>query len=288
MSNLIKSTLIIAFIIVLQLSIYNLFLKPIITTWGTPSKEIFMPMAGDNPALTITSTRAILINASQSDVWKWLIQLGADRGGFYSYTFIEKALGYKTRKQDVIKPEFTKIAVGDVIRGSIDEHSSIIPYHFRVRYVKPEETFVLDNWGTFLLEKVSNQQTRLIIRTQEIEGATIWLKAKYYIIVPLHFIMERRTLMGIKARAEAGENVQLSERKDIFWFAGIVLSDFFIWTLIFIGRGIMSSIIIPFIFSVCWLLSLLIFTPAPLYSIGLLFAVCGYILYIVQTKSGRN
>ena len=106
-------------------------------------------MAGDNKALTITATRAILINVAKSDVWKWLIQLGADRGGFFSYDFIEEALGYKTRHQDLIKPEFKTIAVGDVVRGSIDEKSSIIPYNFRVLYVKPAETFVLDQWGTF-------------------------------------------------------------------------------------------------------------------------------------------
>jgi hypothetical protein len=97
-----------------------------------------MPMAGDDKALTVTSTRAILINASKSDVWKWLIQLGADRCGFYSYEFIEKILGYETRHQNLIRPEFKKIVVGDLVRGSINERSSIIPYNFRVLYVKSE------------------------------------------------------------------------------------------------------------------------------------------------------
>lgn len=110
---------------ILQLLIYDLFLKPIITTWGASEKETSLSMAGDDKTLTITSTRAILINASKSDVWKWLMQLGADRGGFYSYDFIEKAMGYKTRHRDLIKPEFKEIKVGDLIRGSIDEEGGL-------------------------------------------------------------------------------------------------------------------------------------------------------------------
>lgn len=161
-----------------------------------------------------------------------------------------------------------------MVRGSIDEKRSIIPYNFRVTYVKPEDTFVLENWGTFLLESVNNQQTRLIIRTQERESSNYRLRAGQYVGVPLHFIMERRTLMGIKARVE---NVQLSPSTDIAWFAGIVLSALLVYVLIFIGRGLIQSIIIPSVFSICWLCVLLLFNPIPLYSIGLLLIVCGYI-----------
>jgi hypothetical protein len=170
MRNLVKSVLILIFMTILQISIYIIFLKPIITTWGATKEKVAMPMAGDNKDLVITSTRAISINASKADVWKWLIQLGADRGGFYSYSFIENALGYKTRHQDFIRPEFKDIAVGNIIRGSIDEKSSIIPYNFRVLYVKPNETFTVDKWGIFLLNSVNSSQTRLIIRTQEVKN----------------------------------------------------------------------------------------------------------------------
>lgn len=284
MCNLIKSILIIIFITILQLSIYDLFLKPIITTWGASEEEVSMSMAGDDKRLTITSTRAILINSSISDVWKWLIQLGADRGGFYSYEFIEKALGYETRTQNSIKPKFKEIAVGDLVRGSSDEKSSIIPYNFRVLYVKPEETFVLDKWGTFLLEAVNSRQTRLIIRSQEVENSNPWLKTANYIAVPLHFIMERRMLMGIKARVEAGENIQLSQSDDILWFSGIVLSGFLICFFVFLGRGIIQAIIIPTVFSSLWLFALLLFNPTPLYSIGLLLVMCVAILRVMQTR----
>ena len=273
MYHSIESIMIIIVLIILQLVIYELFLKSIISTWGASKEEVLMPMAGDDKTLNISSTRAILINESKSEVWKWLIQLGADRGGFYSYDFIENAMGYKTRHQNLIKAEFKTIAVGDVIRGSIDESSSIIPYNFRVLLVEPEEMFVLDKWGTFLLKEVNKRQTRLIIRTQEAAGNNLWLKVFNYLIVPLHFIMERRTLMGIKERVEAGENIKLSRIKDIAWFAGIVLSGLLILLLIFFGKGTIDRFIMPCIFSGCWLVSLLLFRPTPICSMSLLLVI---------------
>lgn len=276
MLNLIKSIQIIILIALLQLSIYQIFLKPIITTWGATKNEISMPMAGDDKHLTVTATRAILINENKNKVWKLLIQLGADRGGFYSYDFIERMMGYKTRHQDADISEFKEIKAGDLVRGSIDEKSAIIPYNFRVLYVKPKEMFVLDKWGTFLLEEMNDHQTRLVIRSQEVDGSNIWQETFQYIMVPLHFIMERRTLMGIKMRAEALENSQLSKSKDIFWFIGIVLSGFLIPVFIFIGRGTIQSFILPCIFATFWVFALLLFDPIPMYSLGLLLAMCGY------------
>lgn len=135
--------------------------------------------------------------------------------------------------------------------------------------------------GTFLLKEINKQQTRLIIRTQEVAGKKLWLKVTNYIAVPLHFIMERRTLMGIKARVEAGENVQLPRSKDIAWFAGILLSGLLILLLIFIGSGITQRFIMPCVFSWCWLVSLLLLKPIPLYSIGLLLVICVTIYSII-------
>ncbi len=211
-------------------------------------------MIGDDNALTITSTRAILINAPKADVWKWLIQLGADRGGFFSYYFIERALGYTTRNQEKIKPEFKTMSVGDIVRGSINEESSIIPYNFRITRVEPENAFVLEGWGTFLLVAINDEQTRLIIRTQKTVVQNRWAKATNYIAIPLHFIMERRTLIGIKARSEAGENITLSSNNDLIWFFNIVFSGFLICVSAFVFRGIIQSVIIPSIFIISLIL----------------------------------
>jgi hypothetical protein len=289
MNNLFKSILILIFLSLLQLTIYNFYLKAVITTWGASEHEVFMSMAGDDKNLMITATRAILINAPQAEVWQWLIQLGADRGGFYSYDFIEKMLGYDTRHQDIIKPEFKEIKVGEIVCGSINEQRSIIPYNFRVLYVKPQDTFVLEKWGTFLLIKVNDQQTRLVIRSQESKTSNPWIKIANYIAVPLHFIMERRTLMGIKERAETGPGIKLSQTQDIVWFSGIVLSGFLICVLVFIGRRIFQSIIITSVYSTLWIFSIFLFDPIPLFSIGLLIMIGVTIVSVLlMNKTSRR
>jgi len=284
MYNLAKSTLIIIFILILQLSIYSLFLKPIVTTWGASKQEVSMPMEGDTKDSLITSTRAILINAPQHTAWKWLMQLGADRAGFYSYAFIERVLGYETRYPDLTKPSFKNLSVGDVVRGSIDEPGSIVLYNFRVLYVQPEDAFVLQNWGTFLLEKINNQQTRLVIRTQEMRSPSLFIRFSHYLFVPFHFIMERRMLIGIKMHAEEKSDVNFSQNKDLLWFFGLVTSWFLICFLVFIGRGFVQSVFIPAIFSVFWLLSVLLFNPTPFYSVILLLILCLVAISMVLTR----
>ncbi|MEO3961781.1 hypothetical protein, partial [Chromobacterium piscinae] len=274
MLNLAKSILIVIFIALFQLSIYGFFVRPSITTWGATEKEISMPMAGDNKDLLVTATRAITINTSKAEVWKWLIQLGADRGGFYSYSFIEEALGYETRYQNAITPEFKEIKVGDLVRGSINEKHSIVPYSFKVLYVKPEESIVLDKWGTFLLKSISDEQTRLIVRSQEV------------LEIPFHFIMERRLLMGIKARAEAGESVKLSQAKDIIWFSGVVISGFLICWFVYIAIGVVQSIVISSILSFFWMCSIWLVDPIPLYSVSMVLVVFIAIWVMIRSKRG--
>tara|TARA_R110000868_G_scaffold8205_3_gene42556 strand:+ start:146393 stop:147106 length:714 start_codon:yes stop_codon:yes gene_type:complete len=237
-------------------------------------------MHGDEKSLVTKSTRAISIFAKKADVWKWLIQLGADRCGFYSYSFIENLLGYKTRHQNFIRPEFQEINVGDIVRGSVDEKSSIIPYNFRVLEVQLEKTLILENWGTFLLKEISNQETRLVIRTRENKASNIFSKVFSYIMVALHYLMERRILIGIKMRVESGEGIRFSQASDILWFLGAVLSELLILSFNFIGCGIVQSFIYPVILSLIWLLSVFLFKPLPLYTVGLLF-LCTAILVAV-------
>jgi hypothetical protein len=56
-------------------------------------------------------THAITIERSRSDVWPWLVQMGAGRAGWYSYDRIDNG---GTPSLDRIAPELQEIAVGDV------------------------------------------------------------------------------------------------------------------------------------------------------------------------------
>ena len=51
-------------------------------------------------------THAIEIAAPAEEVWRWVAQIGADRGGFYSYTWLENLVGCGVRDAERIHPEW--------------------------------------------------------------------------------------------------------------------------------------------------------------------------------------
>ena len=146
--------------------------------------------------------------------------------------------------------------------------------------VEPGKSFVLKNWGAFVLKKINTEQTRLIIRTHGWETPTLMSKLGYFVMMPLHYIMERRMLMGIKTRAEAGAGFQLSSTSDVLWFSGIVLSYLGIVLMVFILFGI-QKYLMPSIYGVLWLIILLVFKPQPIYSNIFLFLVAATAVWII-------
>lgn len=260
-------------ILSLQIIVYIVFLRPRISTWGASVDEVKMPLIGDDLAPSISATRAISIDAPISEVWKWVIQLGADRGGFFSYAFIEKALGYEMRASPSV-PEFQDMEVGRVIPASLDEAKSLIKYSFPVVAVEPGRSFVLKEWGAFVLREIGPTQTRLIVRTHGRTYPNLLSEVADFVGPPLHYIMERRMLIGFKAQAEAGEPP--SSTADNVWLLGLLLSGIGIALTIFMGGGVLSVI-----YGILWLWTLLILDPQPVFSLALflIIAVTAVLLY---------
>ena len=63
---------------------YVLAVRPRLLRWGATTQEAAGPLPGDEiiPAPRMQSTRAITISAPVAEVWPWLVQMGAGRGGF--------------------------------------------------------------------------------------------------------------------------------------------------------------------------------------------------------------
>ena len=61
---------------------------------GTPA-EIEATHAGDDLVAgpVTTSTYAVTVEAPADIVWSWLVQIGQDRGGMYSYEWLENLFG---------------------------------------------------------------------------------------------------------------------------------------------------------------------------------------------------
>jgi hypothetical protein len=272
MNKAIIFVLTILFIICLQVIIGITAIKPFIFTWGATDQEVSMPMPGDHLAPFISSTRSITINAPISAVWDWLIQLGADRGGFYSYWFIENPLGYKYRSQHRIEPEFKNMKIGRMITASLDPSKSVIKYSWPVVAVDLGKSFVLKGWGCFMLNKIGPGQTRLIVRTHGRPLRSWADHLEYFCMMPMHYLMERRMLMGIKARAEAGAGLPFSSTADILWFAGICFSPIGIIGLLMNNQGVRVRLLAT-LYSILWLGVLFILDPIPSFSMILLLVV---------------
>jgi hypothetical protein len=287
MNKKLRFGLLVLLILGLYAVIGLVFIKPYIYTWGATDQEISMSMPGDQLAPFISSTRSITINALISDVWDWVIQLGSDRGGFYSYWFIEKPLGYKYRTQHRIEPEFKDMKVGRMITSSLDPSKSVIKYGWPVVAVDPGRSFVLRGWGCFLLNKIGPGKTRLIVRTHGRPLLSWTNHLKYFFMMPLHYLMERRMLMGIKARAEAGPGLPFSSTPDVFWFISIFLSFLSIIGLLIISKSIQVELLTIF-YSILWLLTLFIFYPIPIYSTILLIIVIINLAWIFKIRKGLH
>ena len=64
---------------------------------------------------TMTSSRSVRIMAPPERVWPWVAQIGQERGGFYSYTWLENLLGCDITNADRIHGEWQHPRVGDQV-----------------------------------------------------------------------------------------------------------------------------------------------------------------------------
>ena len=177
--------------------------------WGSTEAELIGTLPGDTPMEqpTYLVQHAVTIEAPAWAVWPWLVQLGEDRGGFYSYAWLENLFGLGIRNADRIHPEWQRIAVGDSIFATpkgwlgLDQRLG-----WRVSEVEPERVIVLEAWGAFILLPEGPHRTRLVVRSRSAAPARMadlfFAPLGFLVFEPAHFIMERKMLTEIKARAE--------------------------------------------------------------------------------------
>jgi hypothetical protein len=174
---------------------YLLAIRPWLRRWGATAEEARRPLPGDDlvPNTAIDLTWSVTIDAPVEKVWPWLAQIGQDRGGFYSYAWLENLAGCQMRNADRIHPEWQHRDVGEQMML----HPS---FGLKVARFEPNRALVLDGWGSFVLEPIDEHRTRLISRSRVPRG---WAALSYALFLEIpHFVMQREMLLGIKQRAE--------------------------------------------------------------------------------------
>ena len=181
--------------------------RPWYSKWGATESEVNMSLPGDDqvPKPVLESTRAITILVPAAEIWPWLVQMGQGRGGLYSYQRLENLVGCDMHNADQIIPEHQYLKVGDKVRIVPEGRE---PY-FVVTAIEPGRAIILGGddppttWG-FILEPIDDNTTRLIARwRQDYEPTPANVIGWRVFTDPITFVMERKMLQGIKARAEA-------------------------------------------------------------------------------------
>jgi hypothetical protein len=158
-----------------------------------------------NPGGSVT--HAITIHKSPHDVWPWLAQMGADRAGWYSYDAVDN--GGRPSAERIL-PELQTLAKGAIfpaLPGARDGFTLIdfeADRRLILSWLAPDGACLM-TWA-FVLEPLHGGSTRLIVRARSassysFEGLPAWMST--IVARPIHFVMERKMLLGVARRAEA-------------------------------------------------------------------------------------
>jgi hypothetical protein len=204
------------------------------SSWGVDPADVDRLLPGDDlvPAPSHAETRAIEIDAPPSAVWPWLVQMGYERAGWYSYD----QLDMKGRSADTIIPDLQSLKVGDILptfpgggfevrvvdegralgvytdtaittaqAAAFAESEATVPLGLQASgsFMRTTPPDFAASWA-FVLDPLPGGRTRLIERVRVWFGAGTALSAITGPVFGLGvFLMTRRQMLGIRDRVEA-------------------------------------------------------------------------------------
>jgi len=124
------------------------------------------------------------------------------RAGACTYDWIENLLGLDMHSANAIIPAFQHLAVGDA--WQLGSHGPVL----RVAVLEPERALVVQSddgqWTWAFVLEPGTGATRLVSRNRIAIAGSPWpaRAAARYVMEPGSLQMERKMLLGIKARAE--------------------------------------------------------------------------------------
>ena len=199
------------------LTAYLTILLPWQHRWGATDDELRRELPGDElvPGSDLHWTRAITVRARDTDIWPWLVQIGAGRSGYYGYPWLEMLMGLRVARPLRINPAWQKLDRGDVIPAEADgtgyrvvavtsprvlvlgaqDADACVPRSFKLLY----HAF---SWA-FVLENAQPGETRVIMRMRAHLRRFPPIVLATYIVDFGAFFLKRRMLISLKQLAEA-------------------------------------------------------------------------------------
>jgi hypothetical protein len=197
--------------------------------WGATEDEVHRSLPGDDLVAhpMVETTHAITIHAPAAAIWPWLVQMGYDRGWWYTdahwYRLVETSL-WKAKPHtsaNHIIPELQHLAVGNTVPDGPPGTA-----FFTVAQLQPQQAIALystthilfmapasvrnnprlglygDFSWVFVLDEKEEGVTRLIVRTRASYGPRLFRMLTLPLLYPGDFVMARMMLRGIKQRVE--------------------------------------------------------------------------------------
>jgi hypothetical protein len=172
------------------------------------SRERGQRLPGDDliPLAAGVLTHAITVQCKDRELWPWLVQMGADRAGWYSYDLLDNDGRHSAEE---ILRGFQSPSVGTVFPALPGRRDGFVlienePNHWLVLGWPSPTGGQIVTWA-FVLRELGPNTTRLIVRARASDqyrfhglsnALGLWLAGV------VHFIMERKQLVEIARRAE--------------------------------------------------------------------------------------
>jgi proline iminopeptidase len=207
-------------LVALSAGLYALAVRPRMLRWGASDAEVRGPYPGLEaiPGGRRGPTMALTIGAPPSRVWPWLVQMGCDRAGWYSWDRLDNA---GTPSAERVHPEWQDLAVGHRLASTPDgrawfEVAALDPERFLglrasidLRHGRPFDPagprprFYLDGLWGFQLTEWPGGRTRLVVSGYASARPRLLQRiADVLFLEPAHWIMQTRQLANLKRRAE--------------------------------------------------------------------------------------
>lgn len=191
--------------------------------WGLDADAAAAAWPGDEavPTPRWMWTHAVTVEAPAGVTWAWVAQLGQGRGGFYSYEALENLAGCTIDNAAILVPGLRPLRLGDdfrlhpempamkvtqlhegqflVVSGRLDLASG---EGLAADAELPPDAFAV-SWA-FVVEPLGDDACRVVSRFRTSYPDTLANRLTYgpAVLEPIGFVMDRRMLLGIKARAE--------------------------------------------------------------------------------------
>lgn len=191
------------------------FLRQARSHWGVRQVDADAARPGDElvPSPRWSWTHGVEIEAPRERVWRWVSQLGAERGGFYSYQWLENLAGCALRNADAVHPDW-ELKQGDklVLHPRIPALEIVRLERWRYFVARAAGDAAAAGAGKawasvswlFELEDLPGGRTRLISRYRIACSPDLATQLSFgqALLEPIGFAMDRRMLLGVKANAE--------------------------------------------------------------------------------------